>query len=70
MDALVRLDHVSKSYGSASALKPTSLTIERGRTTVLIGGSACILGALLFAALVGLRVWTIRGPQIVPEGVE
>jgi osmoprotectant transport system ATP-binding protein len=47
MDALVRLDHVSKSYGGSAALKPTSIEIARGRTTVLIGPSGCGKSTLL-----------------------
>src|ERR1043166_8679685 len=38
---LVNLIDVSKRYGDAQALHSTSLSIERGRTTVLIGPSGC-----------------------------
>jgi osmoprotectant transport system ATP-binding protein len=47
MGALVRLSEVSKSYGDAPALHPTDLSIERGRTTVLIGPSGCGKSTLL-----------------------
>jgi osmoprotectant transport system ATP-binding protein len=45
--ALVRLTNVSKKYGDASALHPTNLSIERGKTTVLIGPSGCGKSTLL-----------------------
>jgi osmoprotectant transport system ATP-binding protein len=41
MSALVQLVDVSKRYADASALQPTNLSIERGKTTVLIGPSGC-----------------------------
>ncbi|MDQ6913078.1 MAG: ATP-binding cassette domain-containing protein [Verrucomicrobiota bacterium] len=41
MNALVELHGVSKRYGSATALQPTDLFFERGKTTVLIGPSGC-----------------------------
>ena len=41
MSALVELRGVSKSYGGATALHPTNLACEGGRTTVLIGPSGC-----------------------------
>jgi osmoprotectant transport system ATP-binding protein len=47
MSALVQLVDVSKSYGSASALHATNLSIECGRTTVLIGPSGCGKSTLL-----------------------
>lgn len=47
MSALVQIDEVSKRYGEAPALQPTSLTIERGLTTVLIGPSGCGKSTLL-----------------------
>lgn len=47
MTALVRLSEVSKRYPDAPALQPTSLSIERGRTTVLIGPSGCGKSTLL-----------------------
>src|SRR5436853_5434064 len=47
MSALVQLVGVSKRYGDAPALQPTSLSIERGKTTVLIGPSGCGKSTLL-----------------------
>jgi osmoprotectant transport system ATP-binding protein len=41
MSALVNLVDVSKRYADAIALHPTDLSIERGKTTVLIGPSGC-----------------------------
>ncbi len=41
MNALVELHGVSKRYNSATALQPTDLFFERGKTTVLIGPSGC-----------------------------
>jgi osmoprotectant transport system ATP-binding protein len=38
---LVQLSGVSKSYAGAAALRPTDLSFERGKTTVLIGPSGC-----------------------------
>src|SRR6267154_1077310 len=39
MSALVKLEDISKRYGDAIALYPTNLSIESGKTTVLIGPS-------------------------------
>ena len=47
MPALVELTNVSKRYAGAAALAPTTLAIERGRTTVLIGPSGCGKSTLL-----------------------
>jgi osmoprotectant transport system ATP-binding protein len=47
MSALVKLVDVSKRYADAIALHPTSLSIERGKTTVLIGPSGCGKSTLL-----------------------
>lgn len=47
MDALVKLNGVSKRYGSAVALHPTDLAFARGQTTVLIGPSGCGKSTLL-----------------------
>jgi osmoprotectant transport system ATP-binding protein len=47
MNALVQLVDVSKRFGEAPALYPTSLSIERGKTTVLIGPSGCGKSTLL-----------------------
>jgi osmoprotectant transport system ATP-binding protein len=47
MSALVQLADVSKRYANAPALHPTNLSIERGKTTVLIGPSGCGKSTLL-----------------------
>src|SRR5262245_33665421 len=47
MSALVQLVDVSKGYVDAVALHPTNLSIERGKTTVLIGPSGCGKSTLL-----------------------
>ena len=47
MSALVKLNDVSKRYGNAIALHPTNLSIECGKTTVLIGPSGCGKSTLL-----------------------
>jgi osmoprotectant transport system ATP-binding protein len=65
MSALVQLVGVAKRYGDAPALQPTNLSIERGKTTVLIGPSGCGKSTLL-RLIVGL----VRpdGGQIVFDG--
>src|SRR5437667_12416943 len=47
MTPLVQLIDVSKRYADAAALHPTNLSIERGKTTVLIGPSGCGKSTLL-----------------------
>jgi osmoprotectant transport system ATP-binding protein len=47
MSALVQLVDVSKCYADAPALHSTNLSIERGKTTVLIGPSGCGKSTLL-----------------------
>src|SRR6476620_11313661 len=47
MTALVKLRDVSKGYGDVIALYPTNLSIESGKTTVLIGPSGCGKSTLL-----------------------
>jgi osmoprotectant transport system ATP-binding protein len=47
MSALVRLANVSKRYDDAIALYPTNLSVEPGKTTVLIGPSGCGKSTLL-----------------------
>ena len=51
---MIKLANVSKSYGSTCVLQPIDLTIERGRTTVLIGPSGCGKSTLL-RIMVGLE---------------
>ena len=47
MSALVQLIEVSKRYGEDVALHLTSLSLDRGKTTVLIGPSGCGKSTLL-----------------------
>ena len=47
MSALVKLEDVSKRYDDGIALYPTNLSVESGRTTVLIGPSGCGKSTLL-----------------------
>jgi osmoprotectant transport system ATP-binding protein len=65
LTALVQLIDVAKRYGDAPALQPTSLSIERGKITVLIGPSGCGKSTLL-RLIVGL----VRpdGGQIIFNG--
>ncbi len=53
MSALIELVDVSKRYPDTPALYPTSLSIARGSTTVLIGPSGCGKSTLL-RLIVGL----------------
>jgi osmoprotectant transport system ATP-binding protein len=47
MSALVKLIDVSKRYANATVLHSTSLSVERGKTTILIGPSGCGKSTLL-----------------------
>ena len=47
MTALVKLVDVSKRYADATALHSTNLSVESGKTTVLIGPSGCGKSTLL-----------------------
>src|SRR5205807_89767 len=47
VSALVQLVGVSKTFGDAGAVHAIDLTIERGKTTVLIGPSGCGKSTLL-----------------------
>jgi osmoprotectant transport system ATP-binding protein len=47
VSALVKLQDVSKRYGGAIALFPTNLSVEPGKTIVLIGPSGCGKSTLL-----------------------
>ncbi len=53
MSALVKLADVSKRYAGAQALHSTNLSIERGKTTLLIGPSGCGKSTLLLL-MIGL----------------
>ena len=47
MSALVQLKSISKAFGDAPAVHDVDLSIEHGRTTVLIGPSGCGKSTLL-----------------------
>src|SRR4029077_18635384 len=47
MSALVQLVGVSKTFGDAAAVHAIDLSVERGKTTVLIGPSGCVKSTLL-----------------------
>ena len=47
MSALIQLVGVTKNYAGTAALHSTDLSIERGKTTVLIGPSGCGKSTLL-----------------------
>ncbi len=51
---MFHLDQVSKQYGSTTALDRCELTLETGRTTVLIGPSGCGKSTLL-RLMIGLQ---------------
>lgn len=74
MSALVQLTDVSKNYADASALYPTTLSIERGKTTVLIGPSGCGKSTLLrlIIRLIEPDSGTIEfdGAPITPDKIE
>jgi osmoprotectant transport system ATP-binding protein len=56
---MIHLTGVGKSYGKTVALRPTTLSIPSGRTTVLIGPSGCGKSTLL-RLLLGL-IWPDTG---------
>src|SRR6266576_4881668 len=74
MSALVQLLAVAKRYAGAPALYPTDLSIERGKTTVLIGPSGCGKSTLLrvIIRLIAPDSGTIDfdGSQITPASIE
>lgn len=74
MSALVQLIGVSKKFGNAAALRPTDLSFERGKTTVLIGPSGCGKSTLL-RLIIGLLTpdsGTVRfaGDEITPDALQ
>ena len=74
MSALVQLVAVAKRYSDTPALHPTNLSIERGKTTVLIGPSGCGKSTLLrvIILLIAPDSGTIDfdGSQITPANIE
>src|SRR5262245_37701093 len=70
---MIELKSVSKSYGTAAALRPTDLAIPAGQTTVLIGPSGCGKSTLL-RLMIGLirpdaGAVHFNGTPITPENV-
>src|SRR5438045_2500502 len=68
---MIELNGVSKTYGGASVLPRLDLTIEGGRTTVLIGPSGCGKSTIL-RLIIGLvrpdtGTVTIDGTALTPE---
>jgi osmoprotectant transport system ATP-binding protein len=74
VSALVQLVEVSKRYRDASALHPTTLAIERGKTTVLIGPSGCGKSTLLrlIIRLIEPDTGTIEfdGAPVTPDRID
>jgi osmoprotectant transport system ATP-binding protein len=74
MSALVQLVDVSKRYGDAPALHPTNLSIERGKTMVLIGPSGCGKSTLLrlIIRLIEPDSGTINfdGAKVAPDNID
>src|ERR1700682_1534249 len=74
MSALVQLVDVSKRYGDAAALQPTDLSIERGKTTVLIGPSGCGKSTLLRLVIRLIEPDTgtvsLHGESITPDKID
>jgi osmoprotectant transport system ATP-binding protein len=74
VSALVQLVAVAKRYSDAPALHPTNLSIERGKTIVLIGPSGCGKSTLLrvIILLIAPDSGTIDfdGSQITPANIE
>jgi osmoprotectant transport system ATP-binding protein len=68
---MLELQGVSKSYDGRPVLRPTDLTVQTGRTTVLIGPSGCGKSTLLRLMLGLLRpdAGTVRfaGTQVRPD---
>jgi len=74
MSALVKLVNVSKRYADAAALHPTNLSIEHGKTTVLIGPSGCGKSTLLRLIIRLIQPdsgsITFEGEPITPDNID
>jgi len=74
MSALVGLVDVSKRYADAAALHPTNLSIEYGKTTVLIGPSGCGKSTLLRLIIRLIQPdsgsITFEGEPITPDNID
>jgi osmoprotectant transport system ATP-binding protein len=64
---------VAKSYGKSQVLKPTSLVLERGKTTVLIGPSGCGKSTILriMIGLIEPSEGTVKfdGVELTPRNI-
>lgn len=67
-DALIRLDGVTKTYGSTTALKDVSLEVSRGEIVVLLGLSGSGKSTLL-RHLDGLEVPTSGAVEVLGSAV-
>ena len=70
---MLELVDVAKSFGANQVLRPTTLSVERGKTTVLIGPSGCGKSTLL-RLIIGLiepdqGMITLDGVSITPANV-
>ncbi len=71
---MIKLTGVTKSYRQTHALQSIDLTVQNGKTTVLIGPSGCGKSTLL-RLIIGLiqpdtgRV-TVNGSEVTPDGIE
>ncbi|MEM8733454.1 MAG: ATP-binding cassette domain-containing protein [Planctomycetota bacterium] len=70
---MIELDNISKNYGELQVLKPTSISIEEGKTVVMIGPSGCGKSTLL-RILIGLiepdsGSVRFRGETMTPSNV-
>ncbi|HEX4638596.1 MAG TPA: ATP-binding cassette domain-containing protein [Chthoniobacterales bacterium] len=74
MSALVQLVGVSKAFGDAPAVHDVDLSIERGKTTVLIGQSGCGKSTLLrlIIGLIEPDTGEIRfdGGKLTPDKID
>src|SRR6059036_1847533 len=74
MSALVQLVGVSKTFGDAAAVHAVDLSVERGKTTVLIGPSGCGKSTLLrlIIGLLGPDSGEIQfdGTQLRPDKID
>src|SRR5512133_663990 len=74
MSALVKLVDVTKRYADATALHATNLSVERGKTTVLIGPSGCGKSTLLRLIIRLIQPdsgsITFEGEPITPDNID
>jgi osmoprotectant transport system ATP-binding protein len=74
MNPLVQLVDVSKRFDGAVALHPTNLSIERGKTTVLIGPSGCGKSTLLRLAIRLIEpdtgIINFDGVRVTPDQID